>query len=108
MAFEFNRKRFADPIDCKLFPAVWSYNMEQHFRIQHPEFLSLNDPRLSRQFRRAIQITREEQLRLKIPEEFIVDCEALDEPDDVEEGSSGKRKRATELTTKRGKKKVSC
>lgn len=83
--------------------------MLQHFHIEHPEFTSLNDPRLSRQFRRAIRITREEQLRLKIPDESIVDSEPFDDsPHDTEEGlaSSPRKRAASTNAARRGKKKV--
>ena len=43
---------------------------------------------------------------VKRPEEFIVNCEDLDKADDVEEGSSGKRKQANSTTTRCGKRKV--
>lgn len=84
--------------------------MEQHFREEHPEFKSLNDQRLSLQFKRAIQITRDEQKRLKIPEEYLVDNEVFDEPHNDDEGpSNGKRKRGRSTTNaapRQGKKKA--
>lgn len=88
--------------------------MEQHFRIHHPEFTSLNDPRLSTRFRRAIQITTQEKLRLNIPKAFVVDKDVLDDhdddDDDEESESRGKRKRGpstrTTQTARRSKRNV--
>ena len=77
-----------------LIPQLWTYSMEQYFRIEHPELTSLNDPRLSVRFRRAIRTTKE-QIRLKIPEQYLVDNGIFNEHDAEEVQSRGKRKRVT-------------
>lgn len=51
----------------KSHPGVWLYHLAQHFAVEHKELL-LTDSRLSTTFRQEINISQEEQRRLKIPE----------------------------------------
>jgi hypothetical protein len=75
---------------------------------------TVNDPRLSRDFRRSIQISTEEQIKLRIPEAALVSPPGIEEPEDLarqteQTVTTSKRKRGnssarqTAVTKKRGK-----
>jgi len=97
----------------KGFLAIWTYNIAQHFVYSHPTY-TVNDMRLSRDFRGSIQISTEEQIKLRIPKEALVSPPKIDEPEDLTRQTeqmvtTSKRKRGnssskqTAATEKRGK-----
>jgi len=88
-------------------------NIAQHFAYSHPAY-TVNDARLSRDFRGSIQISTEEQIKLRIPEEALVSPPEIEELEELTRRTeqmvaTSKRKwgnssaKQTAVTKKRGK-----
>jgi hypothetical protein len=81
----------------KEFPTVWKYNMREHFTCHHPGY-TLTDSQLPMDFQQALQLSKEEQQALCIPDNLVV---VFNNGDGQEANSLGKRKCANSRTDHR-------